>query len=100
MDINIAFAELELKIRAIDFALASFADFDDEGERRRHLKEHRESMPELAPYVVYSLAELKEEKRERERYLHEERMQRDRQLHERELAKSKSPLLFIVLPDL
>jgi hypothetical protein len=48
------------KIEAIEFALASFYDFEnDEAGRKIYLAEHFTSMPALKSYVHYSVEDLK-----------------------------------------
>ena len=47
-------AEIQLEIRAEEFALASFADLEDEEERRKFLKHQFTSQPILKKYLGFS----------------------------------------------
>lgn len=56
---------LQREIRAIDFALESYVDFEEEEvARRRHLKENFDSFPGLKRYVLCSASALQDEKKQ------------------------------------
>jgi hypothetical protein len=38
-------AEIQLKIKAVEFALGSFADYENEGERRNFLRQNFTAIP-------------------------------------------------------
>lgn len=47
-------AEIQLKIKAVEFALASFADYDNEVERKTFLRHNFTAIPGLKTYFVFS----------------------------------------------
>ena len=53
--------EIQLEIKAVKFALDSFADYgNDEEGRRNFLREHFKTKPGLKTYFGFSEAELKD----------------------------------------
>ncbi len=46
--------EIELKIKAVEFALGSFADYDNEQERKIFLKKNLTAIPGLRTYFGFS----------------------------------------------
>lgn len=59
--------EIEHKIKAIEFAIESFADFNNEEEQRcAYLKSHIELYPYLKTYIFFNITELTAILREKE----------------------------------
>jgi sensor histidine kinase YesM len=52
------------KIKAVDFAMESFARYKDEGKRQEWLSFNIDAVQYLGIYFEYSKAELREEKKE------------------------------------
>lgn len=48
------------EIAAIEKALDSFADFEDENDRRRHLREQAQTLPCLKKYVLFDFTSCKQ----------------------------------------
>ena len=53
-------AEIELKIRAVEFALRSYARFSDEQQRKDHLRSQIDNVQNLDTYFGFSEFELKD----------------------------------------
>ncbi len=52
--------EIELKIKAVEYALGSFADYDNEQERKKNLRENLTAIPGLKTFFSFSEVELKD----------------------------------------
>ena len=52
--------EVQLKIKAVEFVLKSFARFSDEEERKGHLRAHLDAVQNLDIYFGFSETELKD----------------------------------------
>ena len=52
--------EIELKIKAVEFALGSFADYDNEQERKFFLKKNLTAIPGLRTYFGFSEDKLQD----------------------------------------
>jgi hypothetical protein len=64
------------KIKAVDFAMESFARYKDEGKRQEWLSFNIDAVQYLGIYFEYSKAELREEKKQIiERLNHQEEME-------------------------
>jgi hypothetical protein len=57
-------AELQLKIKAVTFALDSFADYENDGERRSFLRQNFTAIAGLKTYLGYSESMLQNEKKQ------------------------------------
>eukprot|EP00981_Chlorochromonas_danica_P003125 scaffold622_cov174-Ochromonas_danica.AAC.1 len=57
-------AEIQMKIKAVEFALGSFADYENEEERRNFLRQNFSAIPGLKTYFVFSETELKDEEKQ------------------------------------
>lgn len=57
-------AEIELKIKAVEFALGSFADYENDEERKQCLRRNFTAIPGLKTYFDFSKVELKDEKKQ------------------------------------
>ena len=57
-------AEIQLKIKNVEFALGSFADYENEEERRNFLRQNFTAIPGLKTYYGFSETELKEKKKQ------------------------------------
>eukprot|EP01031_Cornospumella_fuschlensis_P045176 gene45176-55263_t len=53
-------AEIQLKIRAVEFALGTFADYEKEEERRNFLKQKFTAIPGLKTYFSFSETKLQD----------------------------------------
>jgi hypothetical protein len=53
-------AEIQLKIKAVEFALGSFADYENEGERRNILRQNFTAIPGLKTYFGFSEDKLQD----------------------------------------
>ena len=53
-------ADIQLEIKAVKFALGTFADYEDEGERREFLRLNFTDIPGLKTYFGFSEDELKD----------------------------------------
>lgn len=58
--------EIEHKIKAIEFAIESFVDFNNEEERCAYLKSHIELYPCLKTYIFFNITDLTAILREKE----------------------------------
>ena len=52
-------ASIKSRIAAIEFALESFYDYENEEDRKKHLKRACVHNPHLKTYCLYNVAELK-----------------------------------------
>jgi len=57
-------AEIQLKIKAVEFALGSIARYVDEEQRKNHLRTQFDVVPNLDIYFTFSETELKVEKKQ------------------------------------
>ncbi len=53
-------AEIQLKIKAVEFALGTFADYENEEERRNFLRQNFTAIPGLKTYFDFTKDELKD----------------------------------------
>ena len=53
-------AEIQLKVKAIEFALDSFADYENEGDRKKNLRQNFAAIPGLKTYFGFSEDDLKD----------------------------------------
>jgi hypothetical protein len=53
-------AEIQLEIKAVKFALGSFADYENEGERRNILRQSFTAIPGLKTYFGFSEDKLQD----------------------------------------
>ncbi len=53
-------AEIQLEIKAVKFALGSFADYENEGERRNILRQNFTAIPGLKTYFGFSEDKLQD----------------------------------------
>ena len=53
-------ADLQLKIKAVEFALGTFADYEKEGERRKFLRQNFTDIPGLKTYFGFSEDKLQD----------------------------------------
>jgi len=56
--------EVQLKIKAVEFVLKSFARFSDEEERKGHLRAHLDAVQNLDTYFGFSENKLQDEKKQ------------------------------------
>lgn len=57
-------AEVDLKIKAVEFVLGSFIDCESEEQRQLHLRQQLTEIPGLKTYVNYSEKRLQDEKKQ------------------------------------
>jgi hypothetical protein len=57
-------AALQLQIKAVTFALDSFADYENEEERKIYLRLNFTAVPGLKTYLGYSETKLQDEKKQ------------------------------------
>jgi len=57
-------AEIQLKIKAVEFALGSFADYENEEERRIFLRQNFTAIRGLKTYFGFSETQLQDEKKQ------------------------------------
>ena len=57
-------AEIQLEIKAVKFALDSFADYENDQERKKILRQNFTAIPGLKTYFSFSETELKDEKKQ------------------------------------
>jgi hypothetical protein len=62
-------AEIQLKIKAVEFALGTFADYENEGERRNILRQNFTAIPGLKTYFGFSENNEKKQLQEKENLL-------------------------------
>lgn len=53
-------AEIQLKIKAVEFALGTFADYENEEERRNFLRQNFTAIPWLKTYFGFSEDKLQD----------------------------------------
>ena len=53
-------AEIQLKIRAVEFALGTFADYENEDERRIFLRQNFTAIPGLKTYFRFPETKLQD----------------------------------------
>ncbi len=53
-------AEIQLKIKAVEFALGTFADYENEEERRNFLRQNFTAIPGLKTYFGFSETKLQD----------------------------------------
>ena len=57
-------ADIQLKIKAVEFTLSTFADFENEEERRSFLRQNFTAVSGLKIYFDFTKDELKDEKKQ------------------------------------
>jgi hypothetical protein len=87
-------AEIKEKIKAVEFALGTFADYENEEERRKFLRQNFTAVPGLKTYFGFSEDKLQDEKKQ----LQDEKKQLQDALNrlqekEKELQREKNLLL-------